>query len=81
MKTFFQFSKPSSHANLEKGPSHQRKGTFAPIGLHRKLKGLDQDAREHQAQGKLASDPVPFSPSHYYDYGGSTRTCCPQTKG
>ena len=36
---------------------------------------------EHHALGKLASDPVPFSLSHYYDYGGSTRTCCPQTKG
>ena len=34
-----------------------------------------------QAKGKLASDPVPFSLSHYYDYGGSTRTCCPQTIG
>ena len=36
---------------------------------------------EHHARGKLASDPVPFSLSYYYDYGGSTRTCCPQTKG
>ena len=62
MKTFFQFSKPSSHANLEKGPSHPPKGTFAPIGLHRKLKRLDQDASGASRSGKLASDPVPFSP-------------------
>ena len=71
---------PPSHANLEKGP-HPRKGTFAPNGLHRKLKRLDQDASGASRSGKIGKWPSSFLPSHYYNYGGSTRTCCPQTKG
>ena len=81
MKTFFQFSKPSSHANLEKGPSHPPKGTFAQIGLHRKLKRLDQDASGASRSWKIGKWPSSFLLSYYYDYRGSTRTCCPQTKG
>ena len=78
---FFHFCKPPSHANLEKGPSHPPKGTFAPIGLQRKLKRLDQDASGASSWGKIGKWPSSFLLSYYYDYGGSTRTCCPQTKG